>query len=165
MIRPFQESDLETICAIAKRAYAGIFEGFEKQIGKDLLEAWVPDAKNSKTSQLEWMRQNHPEWMYICERNGRIVGFIMFQLDHKRKLGTIGNNASDPLAGEKGVGHEMYTFVLDFFRKEGMKAAMVHTGLDEAHAPARKAYERMGFDKTIPEVLYFMDLEKEGENS
>ena len=85
----------------------------------------------------------------------------MFYLDYKRRLGSISNNASDPLAGEKGVGHEMYTFVLDYFRKEGMKVAMVHTGLDEAHAPARRAYERMGFDKTVPEVLYFKELDEE----
>ena len=55
----------------------------------------------------------------------------------------------------------MYTFALDYFRREGMKMAMVHTGLDEAHAPARKAYERMGFDRTIPEVLYFKMLDEE----
>lgn len=161
MIRPFRKDDLENICAIAKRAYDGIFSGFEKEIGKQLLDCWIPDAKNSKNAQLTLMAQKNPQWLYICERNGKTVGFIMFHLDYERKLGTIGNNASDPLAGEKGVGHEMYNFVLDYFRKEGMKAAMVHTGLDEAHAPARKAYERVGFTKSIPEVLYFKDLTEE----
>ena len=160
MMRPYRNEDLETICAIAKRAYDGIFSGFEEQIGKKALDAWIPDAKNSKTAQLTLMAQTHPELLYICERNGKTVGFIMFHLDYKRGLGSIGNNASDPLAGEKGVGNEMYTFVLDYFRKEGMKAAMVHTGLDEAHAPARRAYERVGFNKTVPEVLYFMELDE-----
>ena len=161
MIRPFKEEDLETICAIAKRAYAGIFAGFEEQIGKKNLDCWIPDARNSKTAQLTDMARNNPQWLYICERNGKTVGFIMFRLDYERKLGTINNNASDPLAGEKGVGQEMYSFVLDYFRREGMKTAMVHTGLDEAHAPARKAYERIGFNRTIPEVLYFKDLTEE----
>ena len=161
MIRAFRKEDLETICAIAKRAYTRIFNGFEEQIGKEALDIWIPDARNSKTVQLTLMADRHPEWLHVCERNGRIVGFIMFNLDYERKLGTINNNASDPLAGEKGVGHEMYTFALDYFRREGMKMAMVHTGLDEAHAPARKAYERMGFDRTIPEVLYFKMLDEE----
>ena len=162
MIRPYRKEDLESICEIAKRAYKGIFDGFEKEIGKEALECWIPDAWNSKTAQLTLMAQTHPEWLFICERNGRTVGFIMFHLDYTRKLGSIGNNASDPLAGEKGVGQEMYAFALDFFRREGMKVAMVHSGLDEAHAPARRAYERAGFDRTVPEVLYFKMLE-EGE--
>lgn len=160
MIRKYKESDMETICAIARRAYNDIFEGFEKEIGKDALDIWIPDAKNSKNAQLKWMAEKNPQWLYICERNGKIVGFIMFHLDYERKLGTIGNNASDPLAGEKGVGQEMYAFALEFFRKEGMKMAMVHTGLDEAHLPARKAYERAGFDRTVPEVLYFKMLDE-----
>ena len=159
MIRAFRKEDMETLCAIAKRAYAGIFSGFEKQIGRDALDIWMPDAENSRSVLLKQIAEKHPEWLHVCERNGKIVGFIMFQLDYDRKLGTINSNAADPLAGEKGVGHEMYTFALDYFQKQGMKMAMVHTGLDEAHAPARKAYERMGFDRKLPEVLYFKMLD------
>ncbi len=160
MIRAFRQEDFEIVCDIAKRAYTGIFDGFEEQIGKDVLDIWMPDARNSRTVLIKNMSENHPEWIHVCERNGRVVGFIMFNLDYERKLASINSNASDPLAGEKGVGHEMYTFALDFFRKEGMKMAMVHTGFDDAHAPARKAYERMGFDRTIPEVLYFKMLDE-----
>ena len=79
-------------------------------------------------------------------------------LEHTRKFGNITNNALDPHCGEKGVGQEMYQAVLERFRAEGMKAATVQTGLDEAHAPARRAYERAGFHLRNEQVMYVMDL-------
>lgn len=42
---------------------------------------------------------------------------------------------------------------------EGMKYATVSTGLDDGHAPARRAYEKMGFSKNLPSVKYYMEPE------
>ena len=54
----------------------------------------------------------------------------------------------------------MYQAVFERFKAEGMQAAMVTTGLDDAHAPARRAYERAGFKRKAEQVCYIMDLEK-----
>ncbi len=35
---------------------------------------------------------------------------------------------------------------------------MVMTGLDDAHAPARRAYEKAGFDKHIENIRYYREL-------
>jgi hypothetical protein len=37
--------------------------------------------------------------------------------------------------------------------------AHVDTGLDDAHTAARRAYEAVGFDRTVPGVDYWQDLE------
>ena len=79
----------------------------------------------------------------------------------ERKIGIISNNAVDPCCGVKGVGQEMYRAVLEYFRKAGMLLAQVTTGLDEAHAPARRAYERAGFGLHTESVTYTMKLGKE----
>ena len=39
-----------------------------------------------------------------------------------------------------------------------MAYAKVHTGLDDAHARARRAYERAGFDISHQEVNYYLKL-------
>ena len=39
-------------------------------------------------------------------------------------------------------------------RAEGMKIITVNTGLDEGHAPARRAYERAGFTAPLESVTY-----------
>ena len=39
-----------------------------------------------------------------------------------------------------------------------MTYAKVATGLDDAHAPARRAYERAGFDIKVEDVTYYKKL-------
>ena len=46
----------------------------------------------------------------------------------------------------------MYVHVLDRFRSLGLRYAHVDTGLDDAHIPARPAYEAVGFDRSVPTV-------------
>jgi ribosomal protein S18 acetylase RimI-like enzyme len=158
MIRFCREDDLEIICRIARDAWEKIFDGLESRLGKDLYSILNPDCRNSKERFLRAYFASHPDCIYVAERSGKVVGFIAIILDHDRKIGEITNNAVDPHCGEKGVGQEMYQAALARFRAEGMKVARVHTGLDEAHAPARRAYERAGFRLRDEQVMYVMDL-------
>ena len=41
-----------------------------------------------------------------------------------------------------------------------IKVAKVTTGLDWAHAPARRAYERAGFKRHLDSTTYYLDLEE-----
>jgi len=52
----------------------------------------------------------------------------------------------------------MYAAALERMRAQGMRYARVRTGLDEAHAPARRAYTKAGFDIAIPSVEYYRSL-------
>jgi hypothetical protein len=52
----------------------------------------------------------------------------------------------------------MYRHVLERFRGLGLRFAHVDTGLDDAHIPARRAYEAVGFDRAVPGVEYWQDL-------
>jgi ribosomal protein S18 acetylase RimI-like enzyme len=103
--------------------------------------------------------EKHPEWVYVCEEeDGRITGFVTFRLDYQRRIGEIGNNAVDPDCGLKGRGQQMYRAVLDTFEREGMLYAKVSTGMDWAHARARRAYERAGFDIHHEDITYYKRL-------
>ncbi len=49
----------------------------------------------------------------------------------------------------------MYTFALDRLKTLGVRLARVGTGLDSNHASARKAYEAVGFTRSLSwTVLY-----------
>ena len=161
MIREFRQEDFESVCAISKKAWEPIFSGFEKQLGREVYAVLNPDSRNSKEKQLAAHLKYHPGCFYVAERGGKVVGFIAFYCDAERKIGIISNNAVDPCCGVKGVGQEMYRAVLEYFRKAGMLLAQVTTGLDEAHAPARRAYERAGFGLHTESVTYTMKLGKE----
>ena len=58
----------------------------------------------------------------------------------------------------KSLNRQMYGAVLAHFPEQGMRFAEVRTGLDEAHAPARRAYERTGFNIRHEDVTYFKKL-------
>ena len=158
MIRNYAESDYETLVSIANRAWAKIFEGYRGQMGNEIFSLLYLNPAQSKALQIRKHVEAHPDWCYVAERNGKIVGFITFALVREIGLGVISNNASDSDSGEKGVGQEMYAAVLERFRAEGMRLAQVTTGLDEAHAPARRAYERAGFREHTESVTYYMKL-------
>ena len=52
----------------------------------------------------------------------------------------------------------MYGFLKGELLKKGCQYARVHTGLDDGHAPARRAYERTGFAHPVPRIVYYMPL-------
>jgi RimJ/RimL family protein N-acetyltransferase len=158
MIRAYKQEDLATIMDIGNRAWREIYKMFREAYGDELFQIIVPDEKTSKGEQIKAHCGRHPEWVFVCEEEGRIVGFILFTLNKEDGIGVIGNNAKDPDCGLKGIGQQMYKAVLEYFRQHGMTYAKVHTGLDYAHAPARRAYERAGFNIKHEDVDYYMKL-------
>ena len=158
MIRPYKPSDLPALMDIGNRAWRPIYDMYERCRGYELARLLVPDRGTAKSDQIRAFAEHSPERLVICEEGGRVVGFLTFSLDREKGIGTIGNNAVDPECGLKGMGQQMYRAVLERFRQEGMRFAKVTTGLDEAHAPARRAYERAGFNLRQEDVTYYMKL-------
>ena len=158
MIRPYKVEDLQIIMDLGNRAWREIYKMFRETYGRILFEQIVPDETTEKGNQIKRHCEQCPEWIYVCEEGGQIVGFVTFTLDSKRKIGEIGNNAVDPVCGLKEIGQQMYKAVLDYFRSQNMAYATVGTGLDCAHARARKAYERAGFNIRHETVDYYMKL-------
>ena len=54
---------------------------------------------------------------------------------------------------------QMYKAVLEEFRRAAMHYATVFTGLDEGHAPARRAHKRAGFSIKRETVQYYMKVQ------
>ncbi len=158
MIRSYEPKDLPVIMDIADRAWRGITEMLRQRYGDALFAVVRPNAATIKGEQVKAFCAETPEGCLVCEEGGRVVGFVTFSFDRGRKIGEIGNNAVDPDCRLKGKGQEMYRAVLDRFRGAGMRYAKVCTGLDEAHAPARRAYERAGFNIHTESITYFMKL-------
>ena len=158
-IRPFRPEDLPRLCEIAVRAWEPYFDACRALMGDELFDAAMgPDWRAEKSRQIEDFCQKQPHWCLATELDGEVVGFITYHLNHDRELGVIGNNAVDPGYQSRGFGTELYRRVLEIFRGEGMRFAKVHTNLDEAHAPARAAYEKVGFVQMVPMVEYYRSL-------
>lgn len=161
MMRKYHPSDSENVIRIANRAWREIRRSSRQILGdniSDLLHAAGDDV--SKGLEVKAWINNNPDSIRVCEENGHIVGFITFRMNEDLCIGEIMNNAADPESGMKGIGQQMYGYILDLFMAKGMKMAKVTTGLDEAHAPARRAYERAGFDHSMEFITYYVVLKK-----
>ena len=158
IMREFHNSDLEQIMNIANAAWQPIRKMSREALGDTISDLLNPagDAK-SKGLQIKDQIDSGQYDIAVCEHDGQIVGFITWWIEGC--IGEICNNAARPNTGLKGIGQTMYSFVLEKYRQAGVKAVKVTTGLDQAHAPARRAYERAGFKKHLDSTTYYMELE------
>ena len=87
-----------------------------------------------------------------------MVGFASFYVNETTGVGEIGNNAVRPDFQGRGIAPRLYEEVLRRMKAAGMRAVRVTTGGDPAHAPARRAYEKVGFERFTPSVTYYREL-------
>jgi ribosomal protein S18 acetylase RimI-like enzyme len=161
VLRHAADADLEAVDELTVLGYAPIQASYVALLGEDLNEAvrHAPELtwQERKIKQNRDLFAEHPDWLWVLDRHG-VFGYVSFWLVPERSYGHLDNNAVHP--GEAGCGWAtfMYRHVLARFRAEGLRYAHVDTGLDDAHIPARRAYEAVGFDRPVPGVEYWQDL-------
>ena len=159
-IRYARAEDMGRVGQIARQAWVRIHESSIKNLGEELHDVLSPDWARRKESPVCGHWERHPDWFRVVEstETGEVSAFVTFSIDETLSMGRITNNGVAPEAQGNGIGSAMYSFVLDLFREAGLKYAMVGTGLDEGHAPARRAYEKAGFNIAQEKVNYYLYL-------
>lgn len=147
-------------CAhIAVRAWEKSYTEYREILGEELFNVIFPDWKKAKADSMEPFFSGDQDLIaYKVEADGVIAGFLTARIDKERHIGIICNNAVDPDFQGKGIGSMMYDFILSVFRERGMLAAEVSTMNEDAYIPARKAYEKAGFDRKLEKLTYYMKL-------
>ena len=150
-IRPVEPEDMPRIQEIVTQIWA---------IGSD----WVLEEKYGALGDRTWDRWLVPKVMarlweeigntLVTEADGRVVGFIAYGVDRLRRVGTIHYNGVAPECSGRGLGSRQVEHVLALMRQAGMEYATVGTGLNEGHAPARRVYEKAGFEPIIEYRMY-----------
>jgi len=149
--------------------YRAIHESYVAMLGPECYEHVRNDPEltweERKAKQNRDLFQEHPQGLWVLEEAGDVFGFVTFLLYPGNGFGHIENNGVRPDRAGQGWGKFMYRYVLQHFRDEGLRFAHVETGLDPVHAPARRAYEGVGFDREVPSVHYWQDLEAHNPGS
>ena len=156
VLRTADVDDLPAVDALTAICYAPIQASFVAMLGEDCYEAVRPAPELSwearKAEQNRSLFAEHPDQVWVLDDDGRVFGFVTFWLFPERSYGHIDNNGVDPTRVGGGWAGFMYRAVLERFRELGLAFAHVDTGLDDAHIPARRAYEAVGFDRQVPTV-------------
>ena len=91
----------------------------------------------------------------MAEWDGVVAGFVTLSMDPNEIIGEVGLNAVHPDYGCRGIGRGLVECALARMKERGIVAVKVATGGDRSHAPARRIYEKAGFESAIPSVTMF----------
>ena len=162
ILRSARDGDLEAVDALTVESYRPIQESFVAMLGEDCYDAvrLEPELtwQERKIQQNRRLYDEHPEQLWVLDEDGDVFGFVSFWLFAEKSYGHIDNNGLRADRVGQGWATFMYRHVLERFRALGLRFAHVDTGLDDAHIPARRAYEATGFDRQVPTVDYWQDL-------
>jgi len=159
VIKPADSSDYERCAEIAVKAWQAGYDEYRDILGQELFVNVFPEWEKAKGDSMKpYFSGREGLYAFKAVEGDMITGFITCRLDQEKMVGELCNNAVDPDFQGRGVGGEMYRWILDFFRKEKMTAALVNTMDENAYLPARKAYEKAGFQKKLKRLTYYMKL-------
>ncbi len=156
VIRPFRPEDWPAVEDIVRRIWdIGLAYVRERRYGRRIADRpWqdhkIPDVREELFAE--------PEHAFVSELDGRVIGFCCYRLDASGGIGEVGQNGVHPDFRGQGYGARQLAFVLEELRRAGMTIAEVQTGLNDGHAPARRMYERVGFEPLIGYQRYCLDL-------
>ena len=93
--------------------------------------------------------------------DGVPVGWVCTRVHPEDQRGETHILAVDPAHQRHGIGRALNEHPYRRLREAGLRMAMVETGSDRGHAPARATYEAEGFVRW-PVARYFKDLAPQG---
>ena len=152
-MRPVRAEDEPVLQTVRRAAFAPVFASFRAILGEELYALAQAREDEQQAALLTSMIAQGSGWdVDVAEADGVVVGFVSVRLAHAEKMGEIGLNAVHPDQAGRGIGTVMYEHALARMKAAGMRVATVSTGGDPSHAPARRAYEKAGFNAGIPSV-------------
>ena len=158
-IREFREGDLETVVEFSLRAWAPVFASVRDVLGDDIFLRLHPDWKANQAEVVRSSCTNDERDVFVAVANGHPVGFVAVALNafHER-MGVIDVIGVDPDYQRRGISLRLTELATKPMRSCGMDIAVVETGGDPGHTPARRAYETAGFT-LLPIARYFRLLD------
>lgn len=149
---------MDDLVRLSLLAWEPVFNSFEKILGPEIYPIIYPDWRKSQREGVETTCKDSEKMnVLVAELDGKVVGFLAYELQLKDKTGEVMLLAVHPEYQNLGIGTELNNFALKKMKEGGMIMAVVGTGGDPSHAPARRTYEKAGFT-ALPLVRYYKDL-------
>lgn len=153
-IRCTTEADADAVMNIVCRCWETIYDGYRQILGDEIYEsAYDQPVEIKKKDVRQEITENRT---FVAELDGVICGFASYRIEDT--TGVVGHNAVLPEYKGRGIAGKLYECVFGQFRIHGCTLATVLTGLDDGHAPARRAYQKLGFEVGLPSIRYYKKL-------
>ena len=160
-IRPYTTADHDAVIQLSLLAWEPVFAAWERILGPDLYPiAIYPDWRKSQAEVVEKVIAIEHMHTWVADVDGVVAGFVCYELNDETKVGEVQLLAVHPGYQNQGIGAQLNLFALQKLKEGGMKLAVVGTGGDEGHAPARRSYEKAGYTG-LPLMRYYKKLSEE----
>jgi ribosomal protein S18 acetylase RimI-like enzyme len=146
-IRRLADADVEPVVALALAAWAPVFAGIEAELGPGLHRMLFPDRRANQARAVEAVCRSPENDVWVAVNGDRPVGFVAVRYvdEDAARAGEIDMVTVDPGCQRAGVGAALVRHALDEILAAGVGIAVLGTGGDPGHAPARALYESIGF--------------------
>jgi GNAT superfamily N-acetyltransferase len=145
-IRLYRTNDRDAVVALALRAWAPVFASMRQILGDEIDtrlhgENWQVHQRR----QVEAVLDDKQMHRLVAESDDVPLAFVAIRLHIQRSLGELWMIAVDPNSQNRGLGTKLANVATEWIRAAGMRVAMIGTGGDPGHAPARRVYEKAGY--------------------
>jgi|SRR5665213_452681 len=158
-IRLFTDSDLPLLADLTVETFRPFYEDYVRSLlGEEIFQHQHGNWKQDYRDQLPTLHEpDAGRFIAVSEINGRIGGFVAWQLCDKPKHGEIVLLAVSAIHRGNRWGHELCNFAINEMKDMRIEVVEIGTGDDDFHAAARALYEDLGFTK-IPVAAYLKKI-------
>jgi ribosomal protein S18 acetylase RimI-like enzyme len=158
IIKPYDASDLEGVVRLSLRAWAPVFDSLKQVFAPSVYDTFYPQGwRGTQDKAVRNVCASADFKVWVAIESETVAGFVALRYHAGDKLGEIYMIAVDPDFQRRGIARAMTNFAVERMKEAGMTIAMVETGGDPGHAPARAAYANAGFG-LLPVARYFKKL-------
>ena len=156
-IEPYDASMLDAIVELSLKAWKPVFESIAQAMDPEVYREQHPDWRVTQRASVEAACRDETVTVFAATEGSRVVGFAALKLHVEDRIGEIYMIAVDPEFQRRGIAAALTEHSVAWLKNAGMTTAMVETGGDPGHAPARRTYEAAGF-RPFQSMRYFKKL-------
>jgi len=157
-IAPFEPDQLDAVVGLSLRAWAPVFASLYRAMPPGVVRAFYPEGwEVRQRAAVEAVARDGEHRLWVARVDEAVAGFVAVRTHAADSLDEITMIAVDPAYQRRGIGGALTRFALARMREAGLAVAMVETGGDDGHAPARRTYAGAGFT-LWPVARYFREL-------
>lgn len=159
IIRRLVDADVETVVAFSLAACEPVFASLQVELGLEVYGLLFPDWRSAQANAVEAACRTPDNDVWVAVADDRPVGFVAvwFIDEDATRAGEIHMIAVDPAHHGAGVGASLVQRAVTEIKAQGVDLAVIATGGDAGHAPARALYEKLHFNP-LHQVRYYRKL-------
>jgi ribosomal protein S18 acetylase RimI-like enzyme len=144
-VRRVRPQEVDRCVRFGLEAFRPVYASFRHEYGSHLFNCIEADWEHRQATYIADAIGDPNDETWVYELDGRPAGFVVLKTD-EHGIADIELLAVDPAMQGRGIAAALNGFACDRAGEAGMKHVVVATADDAGHAPARRSYERAGFE-------------------